>query len=84
MLIPNRGARLRAVDIDFVRNIFELRIAIETMLARRAAGLIEISAFAALGADVVASVAMAHAAKAKQELIARMSSRDIAVSSAAA
>jgi DNA-binding GntR family transcriptional regulator len=35
--MPNRGARVRAVDVDFVRNIFDLRIAIEAMLARRAA-----------------------------------------------
>jgi DNA-binding GntR family transcriptional regulator len=35
--LPNRGARVRAVDADFVRNIFDLRIAIEAMLARRAA-----------------------------------------------
>jgi DNA-binding GntR family transcriptional regulator len=34
---PNCGARVRAVDVDFVRNIFDLRIAIESMLARRAA-----------------------------------------------
>src|SRR3954469_6351703 len=34
---PNCGARVRAVDVDFVSNIFDLRIAIESMLARRAA-----------------------------------------------
>src|SRR5438876_6200001 len=34
---PNRGARVRAVDVEFVRNIFDLRIVIESMLARRAA-----------------------------------------------
>ena len=38
---PNRGARVRAVDVDFVRNIFDLRIAIEAMLARRAAERME-------------------------------------------
>lgn len=37
VLTPNRGARVRVVDIDFVRNIFDLRISIEAMLARRAA-----------------------------------------------
>ncbi len=36
-LEPNRGARVRAVDIDFVRDMFDLRIALEAMLARRAA-----------------------------------------------
>ncbi len=47
---PNRGARVRAVDVDFVRNIFDLRIAIEAMLARRAAERIEPAAIAALEA----------------------------------
>jgi DNA-binding GntR family transcriptional regulator len=37
VLAPNRGARVRAVDVDFARNIFDLRIAIEAMLTRRAA-----------------------------------------------
>jgi DNA-binding GntR family transcriptional regulator len=37
VLTPNRGARVRAADVDFARNIFDLRIAIEGMLARRAA-----------------------------------------------
>src|SRR5436190_16001847 len=41
VLTPNRGARVRAVDIEFVRNIFDLRIAIEAMLARRAAERID-------------------------------------------
>jgi DNA-binding GntR family transcriptional regulator len=34
---PNRGARVRAVDVEFVRDLFDLRIALEAMLARRAA-----------------------------------------------
>lgn len=165
VLTPNRGARVRVVDIQFVRNIFDLRIAIEAMLARRAAERIEarqiarleaieslfeatvpsrdfrallainrefhsvineaaqnpeaagvldrhrrliaalwtlhgygeerpagvisdhrhiISALAAHDADVAASLAMAHAAKAKQELIARMSAKESHLSSAAA
>ncbi|MEO8132432.1 MAG: GntR family transcriptional regulator [Betaproteobacteria bacterium] len=37
VLTPNRGARVRVVDIEFVRNIFDLRISIEAMMARRAA-----------------------------------------------
>src|SRR5262245_26037780 len=45
---PNRGARVRAVDVEFVRNIFDLRIAIESMLARRAAERIEPKDVAAL------------------------------------
>jgi DNA-binding GntR family transcriptional regulator len=162
---PNRGARVRAVDVDFVRNIFDLRIAIEAMLARRAAerigpkdvaaleavqagfearieardftgalaenrafhriingaannpeasalldrhwrliaalwnvhgygeerapGVISdhhqlIRAFAARDTDVAACLAMAHAAKAKQELIARMLRKPAAASEAAA
>jgi DNA-binding GntR family transcriptional regulator len=165
VLTPNRGARVRAVDIEFVRNIFDLRIAIEAMLARRAAERIEarqiakleaiqaefeatarlrdfqrllpinhefhriindaaqnpeaaavldrhrrliaalwnlhgygedrpagvisdhrhiIAALAAHDADVAASLAMAHAAKAKQELIGRMLEKDAVASSAAA
>jgi DNA-binding GntR family transcriptional regulator len=34
---PNRGARVRAIDSDFVVNLFEIRTALEVMLARRAA-----------------------------------------------
>jgi DNA-binding GntR family transcriptional regulator len=45
---PNRGARVRAVDVDFVRNIFDLRIAIESMLARRAAERMQSDGIAAL------------------------------------
>ena len=41
VLAPNRGARVRAVDVDFARNIFDLRIAIEAMLTRRAAERID-------------------------------------------
>jgi len=41
VLAPNRGARIRAVDVEFVRNIFDMRIAIEAMLARRAAERID-------------------------------------------
>ena len=41
VLTPNRGARVRAVDIEFVRNIFDLRMAIAPMLARRAAERIQ-------------------------------------------
>lgn len=37
ILEPNRGARVRAVDAAFVRDMFDLRIALEAMLARRAA-----------------------------------------------
>jgi DNA-binding GntR family transcriptional regulator len=34
---PNRGARVRNIDADFVTNLFEIRTALEVMLARRAA-----------------------------------------------
>jgi DNA-binding GntR family transcriptional regulator len=47
---PNCGARVRAVDVDFVRNIFDLRIVIESMLARRAAERIKQKHLAALDA----------------------------------
>jgi DNA-binding GntR family transcriptional regulator len=48
VLTPNRGARVRAVDVDFARNIFDLRIAIEALLTRRAAERIEDEAIARL------------------------------------
>ena len=35
--LPNRGARIRSVDRAFVENLFAMRIALEAMLARRAA-----------------------------------------------
>ena len=57
---PNRGARVRAVDVDFVRNIFDLRIAIESMLARRAAERIKprkVAALEAVQVDFEASIA---------------------------
>lgn len=40
-LAPNRGARVRSVDAAFVRNLFDLRVAIEATLARRAAEAVE-------------------------------------------
>jgi DNA-binding GntR family transcriptional regulator len=33
---PNRGARVRPIDIGFVEDLFDIRSAVETMLARRA------------------------------------------------
>ncbi len=50
VLTPNRGARVRAVDVEFVRNVFDLRITIEAMLARRAAERIEAGQVARLEA----------------------------------
>lgn len=47
---PNRGARVRAVDTDFVHNMFDLRIAIEAMLARRCAERITAEGLAMLDA----------------------------------
>jgi DNA-binding GntR family transcriptional regulator len=34
---PNRGARVRGIDIGFVENLFEIRTALEVMMVRRAA-----------------------------------------------
>lgn len=34
---PNRGARVRTIDADFVENLFEIRTALEVMMVRRAA-----------------------------------------------
>jgi len=33
---PNRGARVRPIDLSFVEDLFDIRSAVETMLARRA------------------------------------------------
>ena len=62
---PNCGARVRAVDVDFVRNIFDLRIVIESMLARRAAERMRPEDVAAL--EVV-----------QKDLEARLAARDFA------
>lgn len=50
VLAPNRCARVRAVDVEFARNIFDLRMAIEGMLTRRAAERIEPAHLARLAA----------------------------------
>jgi DNA-binding GntR family transcriptional regulator len=53
-LTPNCGARVRAVDAEFVANLFDLRVLIETLLARRAAERItptEITALKEAGAE---------------------------------
>lgn len=63
VLTPNRGARVRAVDLDYVRNIFDLRIAIEAMLARRAAERVE-------------SAHVAHLESIQHEFEARARKRD--------
>jgi len=34
---PNRGARVRTIDVNFIDNLYEVRIALEVMLIRRAA-----------------------------------------------
>ena len=34
---PNRGARVRAIDANFIDNLFEIRTALEIMMVRRAA-----------------------------------------------
>ncbi len=34
---PNRGARVRTIDSNFIDNLFEIRTALEVMLVRRAA-----------------------------------------------
>ena len=46
----NRGARVRNVDIEFIRDIFDLRVALEGMLARRAAERIDQAQLARLAA----------------------------------
>jgi DNA-binding GntR family transcriptional regulator len=61
VLAPNRGARVRAVDVAFARNIFDLRIAIEAMLARHAAERISRDQLARL--EAIQSKYEAHARK---------------------
>ncbi|MBL8834692.1 MAG: GntR family transcriptional regulator [Alphaproteobacteria bacterium] len=50
-ITPNRGARVRNVDIAFVRNMFDLRVAIEAMLTRRAAERIDAAGLARLESE---------------------------------
>ncbi|MEO8754859.1 MAG: GntR family transcriptional regulator [Casimicrobiaceae bacterium] len=47
-LYPHRGAVIRAIDARFVRNMLELRAAIEVMLTRRCAQLIDTAGMAQL------------------------------------
>ncbi|MFN8701808.1 MAG: GntR family transcriptional regulator [Rhodospirillales bacterium] len=47
---PNRGARVRSIDIEFIRDIFDLRVALEGMLARRAAERITVAQIACMAA----------------------------------
>lgn len=49
-IAPNRGARVRQVDIEFVHNLFDLRIVIEALLARRCAERIDAGQLAQLEA----------------------------------
>jgi DNA-binding GntR family transcriptional regulator len=37
VIAPNRGARVRAIDANFVENLFEIRTVLEVMMVRRAA-----------------------------------------------
>ena len=58
-LTPNCGARVRGVDVAFVSNLFDLRIVIEALLARRATERITAAQLAVLDAaekDYVAAV----------------------------
>lgn len=47
---PNRGARVRSINMEFIRDIFDLRVALESMLARRAAERITPAQLARLAA----------------------------------
>ena len=49
-LYPHRGAVIRAVDARFVRNMLELRAAVEVMLTEKCARLIDRAALAELDA----------------------------------
>lgn len=47
-VFPHRGAEIRGVDERFIRNLYDLRAAIEGMLTERCAAMIEKPAVAAL------------------------------------
>jgi DNA-binding GntR family transcriptional regulator len=47
-VFPHRGAEIRGVDARFVRNMYDLRAAIEGMLTERCAAVIDATAAAAL------------------------------------
>ncbi len=63
---PNRSARVRTIDADFVANLFEVRIALEMTLARRAAQLsrpADVEALRAIEDDLERAIGAAdHAA----------------------
>jgi DNA-binding GntR family transcriptional regulator len=59
-LPPNRGARIRRVDVAFVHNLFEVRIAIEALLARRCAERIDTAGIVALEAAEAGYEALAE------------------------
>jgi len=63
MVEPNRGARVRGIDAEFIRDIFDLRIALESMLARRAA-------------ERITPTQLAKLAAIEEELEARAAHRD--------
>ena len=43
LVVPNRGATVRVIDRDFVSQIFDIRIALEGALARRAASVMTLA-----------------------------------------
>jgi len=59
---PNRGARVRAIDVGFIDNLFEIRVALELILIRRAAERCrpaDIEALRAIEADLERDIAAA-------------------------
>ncbi|MFI4904021.1 MAG: GntR family transcriptional regulator [Burkholderiales bacterium] len=58
---PNRGARVRNIDADFVTNLFEIRTALEVMLVRRAAQVCTPRDIA--GLEAIENVLEAHIAR---------------------
>lgn len=48
VMAPNRGATVRRMDAQFVRNLFAIREALEGYLTRQAAGVIDAAAIATL------------------------------------
>lgn len=60
VLAPNRGATVRRMDAQFVRNIFAIREALEGFLTRQAAPLLDAARLGALR-DIQAAMERAHA-----------------------
>lgn len=74
---PNRGARVRVVDLGFVDSLFDLRIAVEAMLTRRAAARISPTQIEQLESIETTLEAMAQLGDTPQVLLANRCFHDL-------